>query len=271
MSAADGPGTWWVTPGPSRPSRRTRSPRDGRRRPPTKSSSAVTGRSLVSGFVPAAAPYGSSAPSPHRGFENAVFYTDAQAARLSPISVQSAVDADAAVVRKAVRGEGVEVLTGDARRRADPDLDRDREAITAMTALFGTAGGVSAFVSVFVVASTFAFTVAQRRREFGLLRTAGATPGQIRRIVFTEALVVGVIASIAGCLLGSYGAPRLASWLVDGDSRRAGTPSATAHGRITWPSGPDCSSPCAAWSPRPGGPDGRVPPRRCTMPPSTAG
>ncbi|MGW4558120.1 FtsX-like permease family protein [Streptomyces sp. NPDC004365] len=166
-----------------------------------------------------------------RGFENAVFYTDSQAARLSPISVQSAVDADAAAVRKAVRGEGVEVLTGDARRRADPDLDRDREAITAMTALFGTAGGVSAFVSVFVVASTFAFTVAQRRREFGLLRTAGATPGQIRRIVFTEALVVGVIASIAGCLLGSYGAPRLASWLVDGGL----APSWYTIGNSTWP------------------------------------
>ncbi|NDZ90553.1 ABC transporter permease, partial [Streptomyces sp. SID10115] len=88
-------------------------------------------------------------------------------------------------VREVVRasdGGGVRVLTGDARRYADADPDRDSEALTAMNALFGTAGGVSGFVSVFVVASTFAFAVAQRRREFGLLRTAGATPGQIRRM-----------------------------------------------------------------------------------------
>lgn len=149
------------------------------------------------------------------GFENAVFYTDARAAELQPRSHQLVVGADAAAVREAVRGsEGVQVLTGDARRYADADPDRDGEALTAMNAMFGTAGGVTGFVSVFVVASTFAFAVAQRRREFGLLRTAGATPGQIRRMVVSEALVVGVIASAARCVLGSHGAPKLAEWVV---------------------------------------------------------
>ncbi|WP_171164267.1 FtsX-like permease family protein [Streptomyces sp. I05A-00742] len=150
------------------------------------------------------------------GFENAVFHTDARAAVLSPRSLQIVVDADAAAVREALRGyEGVQVLTGDARRYADADPDRDSRALTAMNAMFGTAGGVTGFVSVFVVASTFAFAVAQRRREFGLLRTAGATPGQIRRMVVHEALVVGVLASAAGCVLGFYGAPQLAEWAVD--------------------------------------------------------
>ncbi|WP_262698888.1 MULTISPECIES: ABC transporter permease [Streptomyces] len=151
------------------------------------------------------------------GFENAVFYTDARAARLSPVSVQLVVDAAPAAVREAVRGsDGVRVLTGQGRHQADPDPDRDRDALAAMNAMFGTAGGVAAFVSVFVVASTFAFAVAQRRREFGLLRVAGATPGQIRRMVFAEALVVGVVASATGCLLGAYGAPRLADRVADG-------------------------------------------------------
>ena len=150
------------------------------------------------------------------GFENAVFYTDARAAQLAPHSVQLVVDAGVVAVRTAVRGsDGVQVLTGDARRYADADPDRDSEALTAMNAMYGTAGGVTGFVSVFVVASTFAFTVAQRRREFGLLRTAGATPGQIRRLVVSEALLIGVLASAAGCVLGSYGAPKLAEWTVD--------------------------------------------------------
>ncbi|MFI9586560.1 ABC transporter permease [Streptomyces sp. NPDC052236] len=126
------------------------------------------------------------------------------------------VDARVAAVREVVGDRG-HVLTGDDRRRADPEPERDAEALVAVNSLLGTAGGVSAFVSVFVVASTFAFAVALRRREFGLLRTAGATPGQLRRLLLTEALVVGTLASATGCVLGAWGAPRLARLLVDGD------------------------------------------------------
>ncbi|MDX2681321.1 ABC transporter permease [Streptomyces soliscabiei] len=159
-----------------------------------------------------------------RGFENAVFYTDAHAARLSPEPVQLVVEATATAVRTAIAAAetahtadaDVRVLTGGGRRLADADPGRDAEALTALNALFGTAGGVTAFVSVFVVASTFAFAVDRRRREFGLLRTAGATPGQIRRTVLTEALLVGAAASATGCALGAYAAPLLADLVVDG-------------------------------------------------------
>ncbi|MFF5145325.1 FtsX-like permease family protein [Streptomyces sp. NPDC013157] len=169
-----------------------------------------------------------------RGFEHAVFYTDARAARLAPRSTQLVVAARPAAVRNAVRGiPGLQVLTGDGRRLADPDPDRDREALTALNALFGTAGGVTGFVSVFVVASTFAFAVAQRRREFGLLRIAGATPGQLRRTVLAEALLVGAPASAVGCVLGGYGAPRLARWTADGGL----APGWFRIGGHTWPYG----------------------------------
>ncbi|NEA64294.1 ABC transporter permease [Streptomyces sp. SID12488] len=158
-----------------------------------------------------------SPPGTAPGFENAMFLTDTWAAELAPYSTQLVVDTDdVTAVREAVRGaDGVTVLTGGARRLADAGPDRDREALTTLNALFGTAGGVTGFVSVFVVASTFAFTVAQRQREFGLLRTAGATPGQLRRMVLAEALTVGVLASATGCVLGAYGAPRLVGWTVE--------------------------------------------------------
>lgn len=142
---------------------------------------------------------------------------------LGPVVVDSgdggAVDAvgvDAAVgdVRRVV-GERARVLTGDERRLAGPWAERDAEALVAVNSALGTAGGVTAFVSVFVVASTFSFAVAVRRREFGLLRTAGATPGQIRRLLLTEATVVGALAGVAGCLLGVWGAPPAARVMVD--------------------------------------------------------
>ncbi|MFB7166327.1 ABC transporter permease [Streptomyces sp. NPDC056242] len=124
------------------------------------------------------------------------------------------VDASAAAVRELV-GDRAQVLTGAARRLADPGAERDVQAVVAVRAMLGTAGGVSAFVAVFVTASTFAFVVALRRREFGLLRLAGATPGRVRRQLFTEALAVGVAASATGCVLGSWGAPLLARALID--------------------------------------------------------
>ncbi|WP_328506416.1 ABC transporter permease [Streptomyces sp. NBC_00391] len=128
-----------------------------------------------------------------------------------------AVGVDAAVADvRAVVGDRARVLTSDARRRVDPSYERDAEALVAVNSLLGTAGGVTTFVSVFVTASTFAFVVALRRREFGLLRMAGATPGQVRRLLLGEAVAVGVVASGAGCALGAWGAPVLVRALVDG-------------------------------------------------------
>ncbi|WP_405828305.1 MULTISPECIES: FtsX-like permease family protein [unclassified Streptomyces] len=173
-----------------------------------------------------------AAPGGGHGFEDAVFWTDARASRLSPAIDQLVVAAEPAAVRAAVgQDPDVRVLTGRDRRHADPDPERDSEALLAVNALLGTSGGVTGFVSAFVVASTFAFAVAQRRKEFALLRTAGATPGQVRRTVLAEALVLGVLASAAGCLLGAYGAPVLARCLVEDGI----APRWFAIGDATWP------------------------------------
>jgi putative ABC transport system permease protein len=135
----------------------------------------------------------------------------------------------AAQARAASHGQPVRVLTGDHRRDAEPDPDAGLFAVAA--SLLGTTSGLAGFVSVFVVASTFAYAVAARRREFGLLRTAGATPRQIRRLVLGEALAVGVLASAAGGVLGTVIAPPFARWLA-----RSGIapPDFTAH-IIVWP------------------------------------
>ncbi|MFD7323680.1 FtsX-like permease family protein [Streptomyces sp. NPDC059875] len=140
------------------------------------------------------------------------------------------VHGPAAEIRTLVGDRG-QVLTGNERRLADPEPEQDAEALVALNSLLGTAGGVTTFVSVFVVASTFAFAVALRRREFGLLRTAGATPGQVRRMLLAEAAGVGVLASAAGCALGAWGAPWLARVLVDG----ALAPDWFAIGDAGWP------------------------------------
>ncbi|KUF15521.1 FtsX-like permease family protein [Streptomyces silvensis] len=127
------------------------------------------------------------------------------------------VDAPVRAVRAAVAasGTGARVLTGADRRLVDPATERDARALVAVNAFLGTAGAVAAFVAAFVTASTFAFVVALRRREFGLLRAAGASRGQVRRWLLGEALAVGAVASAAGCAGGAWAAPVLARTLVD--------------------------------------------------------
>lgn len=142
----------------------------------------------------------------------AFYVTDAKAKELAGGRIRAiAGNADPARVRAAV-GDRALVLTGDDRRRAEPDPDADK--LVVAVSLLGTTCGLAGFVSVFVVAGTFGYAVAARRREFGLLRTAGATPRQVRRLVLGEAVAVGALASTTGGVVGTLIAPAFAHWLA---------------------------------------------------------
>ncbi|MEI8408932.1 MULTISPECIES: FtsX-like permease family protein [unclassified Kribbella] len=70
---------------------------------------------------------------------------------------------------------------------------------------------ISGFITIFVIASTFAFAVASRRQELGLLRLIGATPSQVRRMVLGEAFVVALAAALTGAVLAQLATPLLLS------------------------------------------------------------
>ncbi len=149
-----------------------------------------------------------------------VHVADEVAAELAPgvraIGLLLSSDADpsevAVAARGVVGGDG-RVLTGDERGALEPRGDA-RSRWIGMQVLTATAA-LAGFVTVFVVASTFAFTVGQRRRELGLLRAVGATGRQVRRMVYAEALVVGSAGGVVGLLVGAALAPVVAGLLVD--------------------------------------------------------
>jgi putative ABC transport system permease protein len=89
----------------------------------------------------------------------------------------------------------------------------EKAQLDDLAAMFGMMSGVALFMAVFVVASTFGFVVAARRRELGMLRLIGATPRQVRRMVLGEAGVVALVAAAAGGLLASALAPALPALL----------------------------------------------------------
>ncbi|MFI2612898.1 FtsX-like permease family protein [Kitasatospora sp. NPDC018619] len=187
----------------------------------------LVGRQVTVLTAQGPAPYTVSGVTAPVSFEQAVFFSDDEAARLSPRVDALVVHGPADAVRAAVAAAGgtgrvkdgiavgtVRVLTGDARHDGDTTKADDEKALQSVNGLLGVAGGLAAFVAVFVTASTFAFSVSQRRRELAVLRSAGATPRQVATMVLAEATVVGTLASAVGALLGVPGGPLLARWLV---------------------------------------------------------
>ena len=93
----------------------------------------------------------------------------------------------------------VETATENAQAQSD---DIGDEISGFLTPALLTFAGVALFVGAFIIFNTFSITVAQRVREFGMVRTLGATRGQVMRNVIGEAFVIGVVASIIGLLVG---------------------------------------------------------------------
>ena len=90
--------------------------------------------------------------------------------------------------------------------------------------LFGLAfAAVAVGVAAMVIANTFEVLVAQRTKSLALLRCGGATKGQIRRSVLIEAMMVGIISSIVGVLLG-HGIGHVGLWWVSRQSFGVVTP-----------------------------------------------
>ncbi|GAA3451903.1 ABC transporter permease [Dactylosporangium matsuzakiense] len=164
------------------------------------------------------------------GGPEAVYLTDHAAEELSKGRIDAiAVRGMTAEQVRAAVGPGPRVLTGD--KRAEAEVQGDADLLAVAASIMGTTAGVAAFVAVFVVAGTFAFAVQQRRRELALLRAAGATPRQVRRLVLGEAVVVGSIAGVVGCAAGLWAAPSFAHSMADNGF----APPGFTAGFVWWP------------------------------------
>ncbi|QJD85926.1 ABC transporter permease [Cohnella herbarum] len=91
---------------------------------------------------------------------------------------------------------------------ADKGLNR------ALQIIFGTLIALVVLSTVAVIYNAFHIAVLERIRQFGLLRTLGATPGQIRNLVFREATVLSAIGVPLGLLVGWCGL-WFVLWLMD--------------------------------------------------------
>ena len=69
-------------------------------------------------------------------------------------------------------------------------------------------GGIAAIslaVAGVLIMNVMLIAVSQRTNEIGLLKALGAPPALIRRLFFTEAILLSIVGSVIGLLLGELG------------------------------------------------------------------
>ena len=135
--------------------------------------------------------------------EVALLYGHAGQADLVGVVARSGTSpaALAARVRAALAGRHLAVLSGRGRGAIE---DLTAESDLSDLASFGGTGVIFVLVSLFVVASTVALSIAERTRTTALLRAVGATPGQVRRMVMAELGALGLLGGLTGYLPGTW-------------------------------------------------------------------
>lgn len=133
----------------------------------------------------------------------AVFFTDAQAARLSAhpgrvdaIGVRMVPGADLGAVREIASAAGATTYVG--KDRGNVEQSEDQAAQTLLIEVGSVFGGYVVLLIVFVVAGTIGLSVRHRRRDLALLRAVAATPGQVRRMLVAEATLLALLGSAIG-------------------------------------------------------------------------
>lgn len=101
---------------------------------------------------------------------------------------------------------GVEFKTGD--QMVNEQTEQINTALSFVNYFLLAFGLIALLVGTFIIANTFSMIVAQRMREFALLRALGTSQRQLTASVVLEAAVIGLIGSLLGVAVG-YGLVKL--------------------------------------------------------------
>jgi putative ABC transport system permease protein len=96
--------------------------------------------------------------------------------------------------------DNTEVLTG--AEITDETQSDVKQSLSFITTFFLIFALIALFVGTFVIYNSFSIIVAQRTREMALLRAIGARRLQVWVSVLIEAVVIGIVASVVGFLVG---------------------------------------------------------------------
>ncbi len=63
--------------------------------------------------------------------------------------------------------------------------------------------GILLLISIFIMNNSMSMTVFERMREFGTMRALGMSKNMLLGLVSTESILIGVLGSVAGCVVGA--------------------------------------------------------------------
>ena len=135
--------------------------------------------------------------------------------KVDAIDIGLADGADAIAVQAAIEDilpERTEVITG------EQLAEESQSDVDGFISVFGTGllifAFITAFISAFIINNIFQITIGQRLRELALLRAVGASGKQVRRMIVSEAFVLGLVATVLG-IFGGIGVSRLILFLFN--------------------------------------------------------
>lgn len=105
----------------------------------------------------------------------------------------------AAAVQRDLQGAlppGVEVV------RPAAEASRTEGLVASYRLNLAVLSAIALFVGMFLIYQSVTLSVVRRRREIGLLRTLGMTPGQVLLLFLAEGLVSGLVGGLLGLILG---------------------------------------------------------------------
>ncbi|MDM8270493.1 ABC transporter permease [Thermophilibacter provencensis] len=85
-------------------------------------------------------------------------------------------------------------------------LDTGRQITTSLVLFAGVLAAVIVVAAVSLISNAFRISISERTRQFGLLASLGASRRQLRRTVYVEAGIIGLIGIPIGVALGIGGA-----------------------------------------------------------------
>lgn len=99
-------------------------------------------------------------------------------------------------------GSGIQVAT--AQDLATAGAEQAASNLQMLQIVLVAMSVAALIIGAFLIANTFSMVISQRTRELAVVRAAGATGAQVLCSVLIEALVIGVVASMAGVVLGVF-------------------------------------------------------------------